>query len=170
MTPTFKGELQLMNWGESSSNGAWVKFWIAPEDLEAFRSLKCRSGKIAGHRMAAVLVEIGEDEKPVEIPKTEHKGGALARLAGIWCQDRRFYDFIRMVYDKEMGGNGDGCGDITPEEVGGIEGYCRHAILVICDIESRAELDSNKEAAEIFHRRIREPFAAALYGKIKNAD
>jgi hypothetical protein len=62
----FNGEMQLMNWGESSANGAWVKFWITPEDLEAFRHLKCKSGKIAGHRVAAVLVEIGDDEQPVQ--------------------------------------------------------------------------------------------------------
>jgi hypothetical protein len=66
LQPVFSGEMQLMNWGESSANGAWVKFWITPEDLEAFRSLKCKSGKIAGHRVAAVLVEIGDDELPVQ--------------------------------------------------------------------------------------------------------
>ncbi|ARK86064.1 hypothetical protein BOC42_00415 [Burkholderia pseudomallei] len=71
--------MQLMNWGESSANGAWVKFWITPEDLEAFRHLKCKSGKIAGHRVAAVLVEIGDDEKPVQRDTTA-KGSNAATV------------------------------------------------------------------------------------------
>jgi hypothetical protein len=75
----FSGEMQLMNWGESSANGAWVKFWITPEDLEAFRHLKCKSGKIAGHRVAAVLVEIGDDEQPVQRDTTA-KGNNAATV------------------------------------------------------------------------------------------
>ena len=68
----FSGEMQLMNWGESSANGSWVKFWINPEDLEHFRHLKTKTGKIAGHRVMAALVEFEDEEGqpgPTAAPK-----------------------------------------------------------------------------------------------------
>ena len=142
----FTGEMQLMNWGESSSNGAWVKFWIAPEDLEAFRHLKCRSGKIAGHRMMAALAEIGDDEQPVAQPKhddQEPKGGALAKLAGMWCADP---DFWRFLASDARNGN--------PQDAE----QAKHNLYRLCGITSRAELDHNPEAAERFHSEIRLPF------------
>lgn len=145
----FTGEMQLMNWGESSSNGAWVKFWIAPEDLEAFRHLKCRSGKIAGHRMMAALAEIGEDEQPVPQerstgPGSESRptGGALAKLAGMWCSDPSFWEWLLHAYGWKCESADDAAALIRQE----------------CNVESRAELDSNTEAQRIFHDRIRIPF------------
>lgn len=178
MTPTFSGEMQLAGWRESHTSGAVVSFWLPDSsDLEVFKGLTARKGNISGHRMMAVLVEIGDDEQPVEQeakkienPITsigegflrEHgKGRELAKLAGMWCANWNggFYAFIRPIYDIEMGGSGDGWGDVTPEVVGGYEQYCRHCILVICRIDSRAELDHNPQAAAIFHEKIRKPFA-----------
>lgn len=148
----FNGEMQLMNWGESSANGAWVKFWITPEDLEAFRHLKCKSGKIAGHRVAAVLVEIGDDERPVQRDNTATgnnaaKGGALARLAAQLCTDAMFWSFIydRFGVSFHAGNELDECAQWMREQ---------------CDIASRAELDSNEAAAEYFHTYIRKPWLA----------
>ena len=63
-----------------------------------------------------------------------------------------------------MGGDGTGYGDVSPRrDFGGDESaYARHCILVLCDIDSRSELDHNAEAAEKFHRLIRLPFAEHL--------
>jgi len=143
----FNGEMQLMNWGESSANGAWVKFWITPEDLEAFRHLKCKSGKIAGHRVAAVLVEIGDDEQPVQRDTTATgnnaaKGGALAVLAGRLCADERFWEFVSDTYGDKIS---------HPDQ-------CAIWVRCQCEIRSRAELDHNEAAAEAFHRIIRGPW------------
>lgn len=145
----FTGEMQLMNWGESSSNGAWVKFWIAPEDLEAFRHLKCRSGKIAGHRMMAALAEIGDDEQPVAQPRdadpgseAQSKGGALAKLAGMFCQQPEFWRFIAEHFGARISNADQAAG----------------AVREICKVDSRAELDGNAEAADVFHSQIRLPY------------
>ena len=129
-----------------------------------FRSLKCRSGKIAGHRLAAVLVEIGDDDQPVaQIEPAKPKGGDLAKLAGIWCNDSQFYQWIRPIYDVELGGNGLGHGDLEiGYDVIGWQGFCRHAILYFCGTYSRAELDNDEEAAERFHRLIRIPYSQWL--------
>ena len=140
MKTTYEGEMQLMNWGESSNSGAWVKFWIPPEGLESFRDLKTKSGKIAGHRVMAVLVEIGDDELPVRreevTPKVKPKGGELARMAGVFCNDEEFREMINVNNSEEA----------------------RSWICLSCEIESRAELDHDPIAANKFHELFRKPF------------
>jgi hypothetical protein len=65
--PTFSGEFQLAGWSESHNGGCKVTFWLADSsDLDAFRAMTVRKGQQAGHRLAAVLVEIGDDEQPVQ--------------------------------------------------------------------------------------------------------
>ena len=151
ITPTFTGEMQLMNWGESSSNGAWVKFWITPEDLEAFRDLKCRSGTIAGHRLMAVLVGIADDETPVQQPHPAEEarpaGGHLAKLAALWCDKQDFWLFLRS----------NGCLCATAHDAAAI-------VRTTCNVESRAQLDHNTAAATIFHEKIRLPFMKWMQG------
>lgn len=65
---TFQGEVQLAGWKETHSSGVTVTFWLPDTaDLDAFRALTVRKGNQAGHRFACVLVEIGDDEQPVQI-------------------------------------------------------------------------------------------------------
>jgi hypothetical protein len=67
----------------------------------------------------------------------EQKGGELAKLAGIFCQQPEFWEF---------------CGGLGSAEA------ARDWILQICDIKSRRELDHNVVAAHIFHQHIRKPY------------
>jgi hypothetical protein len=149
IVPLFHGEMQLMNWGESSANGAWVKFWITPEDLEAFRDLKCRSGKIAGHRMMVAMVEVADDETPVSAPpKAETpKGGALAKLAALWSGQATFHTWLRKI----------GCTCDGPEDAA-------ECIRQTCEVQSRAELDSDPRAAQVFQDKIRGPYMRYMQG------
>ena len=165
ITPMFHSEVQLAGWSESHNGGCKVTFWLAqPSDLDAFRAMTVRKGNTAGQRLACALVEIGDDEQPVQAPATmQQKGGALAQLAGKWCRMPEFASFIRPIYNRAMGGTGFGSGDLSPADYGGdCAAYARHCILVLCDIDSRSELDHNAEAAEKFHRLIRLPFAEHL--------
>lgn len=162
MNPAIQCEFQVMNWGESATSGAWVKFWLNPEDLDAFRAIQCRSGKNAGQRFMGVLVEIGDDEQPVAYQNAttaaqqaetvagntvsspagaKPVGGPLARLAGMLCANPKFQEWA--------------CGS-------GVKSGERAAAWVrdICGIESRADLDHNEAAAETFHKDIRLPFLA----------
>lgn len=68
------------------------------------------------------------------------KGGDLARLAGIWCNDPDFQKWI-MATDALS---------------------ARKKICLKCGITSRAELDHNRQAAQYFHRLIREPYRRYL--------
>lgn len=146
--PTFTGEMQLAGWSETHNGGCKVTFWLPDAaDLDAFRALTVRKGNTAGHRFMAALVEVGDDEQPVQQPTTKDTapaGGALAKLAGMWCSDP---DFWRFLSDRTP--------SITP--VIGPE-TAAQVIRDVCQIESRAELDHKPGSAEMFHAEIRIPF------------
>lgn len=147
LTPTFTGEMQLAGWSESHNGGCKVVFWLpSSEDLDAFRALTVRKGNQSGHRFMAALVEVGDDELPVQpAPQTEQpKGGALAVLAGRLCQDPEFWQFLSAKKPRA-------------EPIASADAAAQ-AIRDICNVDSRAELDHIKEAAEAFHAEIRLPY------------
>jgi hypothetical protein len=159
MTPTFSGEIQLAGWSESHTGGCKVTFWLqSTEDLEPFRALTVRKGNTAGHRFMAALVEIGDDEQPVQpiqqtvkesLTHEKPKGGALAKRAGMWCNDPEFWAWLETDLDNA-------CHSATGAAA------CLYAI---CGIESRAELDNDHVAAEKFHRLIRGPYQKHLIAR-----
>lgn len=69
-------------------------------------------------------------------PKAELKGGELARLAGIFCNDEHFKLWCILTHGKDA----------------------LETIYELCGIQSRVELDHNDKAAEKFHDEIRIPF------------
>jgi hypothetical protein len=80
------------------------------------------------------------EEKPEEKPK----GGPLAKLAGMLCKDDRFLEyFYQHVNPKGYECSEEGAADY---------------IRAICRVDSRAEIDSNGEAALRFHEYIRLPY------------
>lgn len=150
MEPTFSGELQLAGWSESHTGGCKVTFWLSgPDELAAFRTLTVRKGNTAGQRFMAALVEVGDDELPVPPPSVKEsltpetpKGGALAKLAGMWCADKTFQAWLELDPDNA-----------APNESGAT--LCLYAL---CEIESRRELDHDPAAAERFNQLIRGPY------------
>ena len=85
-------------------------------------------------------------DETIEVDKP--KGGQLARLAGMWCSDWKFYDWIESKLECNKGAIS--------------ENDARVYIISKCNIESRAELDNDPEAADKFHRLIREPYSEYL--------
>jgi hypothetical protein len=139
MTPTFSDEVQLAGWSESHTGGAKVTFWLqSSEALDAFRDLTARKGNTAGHRFACVLVEIGEDEQPVQQPRKDTRG-PLCREACDYCERLDFQTWI--AHNAEPS-----------------KDRAKARILSICDITSRKELDTNPAAAEKFIKVIRMGF------------
>ena len=78
------------------------------------------------------------------------KGGALAKLAGIWCNDPEFHDWLWEAASYTGEPNAD---------------LCAATVRNWCGIESRAELDSNPDAAEKFHKFIRGPYQKHLIAR-----
>lgn len=161
----FQGELQLMRWSESSTNGATVTFWVHPDDLESFKLIKVRAGKQAGQRLACVMVEIADDEsatrqpdatpEPTERPRPREYRvtlGDLALLAVRWCKNPDFQEWRLQQSGLTF-------------SYGSREEDCKMFILNRCGLlekhggdASRKQLDTDPDAAALFHQRIRIPF------------
>lgn len=97
--------------------------------------------------LARLTQQAAQEQAQAETIADEQKGGALAKLAGMWCRQADFLLFLESM------GRGTGNGETSDE-------YVRE----ICGIDSRAELDHNPEAARIFNERIRQPYMAWLQG------
>jgi hypothetical protein len=158
VAPAFQGEMMLAGWVENHNSGAKVTFWLPDaEALECFRSMTVKKGNTAGQRFMAVLVEVGDDEKPVgqetepgdpvvytvtgvcadgsEVKSPSDpakKGGTLARDAAMICAAPLFQQFV-------FAHNGE------PGEAGAAL-YLRER----CSVTSRAELDHDRSAARAF--------------------
>lgn len=157
-TTLFSDEVQLAGWSDSHNSGAKVTFWLNdPAKLEAFRGLTERKGKTAGQRLAMVLVEIGDDEQPVEPPRPaepeKEKLGKNCSLAVRWCDDVQFQSWLFRKYNvseqvevhKFMG---------QPTNI-----YAKAIVCKLCGIKTRKDLDpDDTEAANRFQTLIRLPY------------
>lgn len=79
--------------------------------------------------------------------KPEMKGGELAKLAGMWCNDNYFREWVKSQSDLEP------------------DAYIKET----CGIDSKRELDHDEDAAWFFHGDIRKPYAAWLKANGKSA-
>ena len=167
--PSVNLEMMLAGWQESHSGGAKLTFWLPDGDmLEPFKAMTSKKGGTAGQRFMAVLVMLGDDEQPQPIPQKpapaqKPKLGPLAMLAVQLCKNPSFTEWLRPIYCKFMGGDGSSWGDVTPalDFDDSWEQWTRHAVLVLCDIESRRELDTDPLAAVRFDAVIRKPWLEA---------
>jgi hypothetical protein len=135
--PTYSGEVQFAGYSDSSRSGPRVTLRLADRaDLDRF--VGCE-----GKRYMLVLVEIGEDEQPVQAKKASSPDawqelGPLCKWAVMRDDDPMFKAWIPH--------------GVNP----------RDYILEACEIGSRKELDTDPAAASRFHQCVRRPFAAWL--------
>jgi hypothetical protein len=133
LTPVFQGEVQFRRWSDSSTQGVQVTF--ALPDSEALEPLKHKAGK----RFMAVLVEIGDDEQPVQQPPK--KRGPLCIEATDLCKLPDFQQWATLET-----GNEPSASDAAEHQ------------RFICTVESRKEFDTDADAGERFIRLVRIPF------------
>ena len=112
---------------------------ITEEDFDAMRAVD-----LTGSQAEADLtwIDVGQpkqEEKP--------KGGSLAKSAGQMCAELMFQKFLALKYYPDWAGATKG---LSFTEI------AAHVLRHICNVQSRAELDSNKEAAQRFHKLMRE--------------
>lgn len=138
MTPTFQGEVQFRRWSDSSTQGVQVTF--ALPDSEALEPLKGKEGR----RFAAVLVEIGDDEMPVQPRPRKDTRGPLCREACDYCRLPEFWAWVTESCE--------GYGPVNCEDA------ARQWVLDTCQITTRKELDTDSEAAADFLKFVRVPF------------
>ncbi len=76
------------------------------------------------------------------------KGGPLSKLAGMWCEEPDFQKWISSRY-------------VLGEPIRGASGAA-DVIRELCLIDSRAELDHDTRAKELFNNLIRDPYSKRL--------
>ena len=177
---TINAELMLLSWRESSSGGASITLAIDAEGLEVFKALTAAKNGKGGQRFMAAFALLGDDETPQPLPepkkapeaKQPRRAGPTtnpkAKVAVMLCEDPDFRDWLRALYDRQLGGDGTGWGDVHPEIFAGTtaaareKAYAKHCILVITGCkESRRELDTDKMAWTRFVTLIGQPWEAA---------
>lgn len=144
----FEGETQFAGYADSSRGGPRITLRLSDRaDLDKF--IGCE-----GKRYMAVLVEIGDDERPAEDPapaasKTKRERMApLCEWAVMRCAEPQFQQWAFMQPKRMADSSGLG-----------MDEQAKAFILSVCGIESRKELDTNPEAAKRFHERVRLPYA-----------
>lgn len=114
---------------------------------KAFALFGSPGSSVAVARLMADVVQ--QQARKETIERDKPKGGALCKLAGIFCNDENFRSWMRLTYDPLPR---------TAEDAAEI-------IRRVCKIESRSELDHDQAAAELFHRTFRLPYSAWLEGR-----
>jgi len=171
---TIQVETMLLGWSRSHNAGSKITLQINDEDLAHFERMTIRKGKVAGQRLMAVFVEIGDDELPVRQDEPEPERimsevesvAAIARVRGHgkfppgmtglavrWCQDENFHDWLAANFPAEWD-------SATAELAKTWQDRCGVVVKMICGVASRKELDTDEEARAAFNRFIREPYAA----------
>lgn len=135
ITPAFQGEVQFRRWSDSSTQGVQVTF--ALPDSEALEPLKHKAGK----RFMAVLVEIGDDEQPVQQPTAKAKLGPKCIEANNLCRQADFQRWAALRTGEEPS-----------------EGDAASFVKFLCTVDSKKEFDTDAAAGERFIRLIRVPF------------
>lgn len=108
------------------------------EFLERFREID----------MPVALAPLVADFERREPQPEPDKGGALCKLAGMWCRDEEFRRWLASLHEGEM---------FTEEDAA-------EWIRLECDVESRSHLDHDAQAAERFQRSVRLPYMNWLRG------
>lgn len=110
---------------------------IEPGDVAKFHKLVSKVGT------ALALAALKPAHLVRAAPEKEGKGGAMAKLAGIWCNDPEFIAWT-------------GCNDADEAAQ-----WVREAAAV----QSRAEFDNDADAAERFQVRVRGPYMKHCEGR-----
>ena len=149
--PTFAGEVQFRRYSDTSTQGTQIV--LALPDRESLQSFIGLEGK----RFMAVLVQIGDDERPIPPNPAELKPreplGDLCWRAVQWCKEPEFHGWINSVT------HGGVMWHVKTHE------DAREFVCEMCEVASRKELDTNPEAARKFNQLIRGPYQKHLIAR-----
>lgn len=143
----YNDEAMLKGWSDGTT-GWKVTFWIQGAEGHPFIPHE------KGTQFALAAVELDDDQTPVDQVKRErvttakkHRKQGLSNYAALLCRTPEFWDWLMKVK-----GN-------IPAEGEDKTVWAKKWMCYRLDIESRAELDTNKEAISQFHKQIRGPYS-----------
>lgn len=156
---TIQFEAMLLGWSETHNGGAKITLQLADiGDLEPFKRMTIKKGKIAGQLLTCVVVETDGNGDPVPQDAPEPKRGrhgkfpdGLCGLAVRWCEDPDFFRWLRAEFPNIAKNT------LPPNA----------AVLLksVCGISSRKELDADTPGRATFIKYIKEPYAASRKGR-----
>lgn len=117
-----------------TQSGDWkITFTVQAADMD-----QRLTSAAMGTRFQAALVEINDNEMPVEQPKgkLDWREVQPAAQAGIRCAEPRFRDFIAVEY---------GVNTKTAQEAA-------EAVRNICEVNSRSEFSTNQRKRVLWHQ------------------
>jgi hypothetical protein len=133
----FQGEVQLLGWSETNTRGRTITLQLDNStEGHPFATAVSKSGKKSGTRYQIVMVEIGDDERPVE--KTP------SQMAFLLCKDRAFQHFL----------NERSFATVDSED------SARACICEGCGVTSRSQLDTNPAARSAWLQQFYNPWTA----------
>lgn len=158
--PFFSGEMMLAGGGNPLGAGMWVKFWLDEEpDRHPFSGCAGRKGDAPGDLFAAVFVEIDDDDEAINqqkrgrVERVGRRQQSLAQYAALLCTNSLFLQWLSETVRVGSGSN------LVPADWWAREDHAARWMRYVCNIESRADLDRNPEAAQRFHDLVRRPYA-----------
>lgn len=164
-----KGEVYLGCWSDvvvssSGASDAWIKLYLSDSSmLDNIRPHDARGkAKQGGKRYALVMVEIGDDEKPVVQNKPKGHMTHLSNVAGMICEQHA--DEFGKWFKERLPAHYKECRDMFGAQWKEMQPKvkCKHLICHACSISSRAELDTKEDSASEFRVLISEPFQRYL--------
>jgi hypothetical protein len=114
---------------------------------QAFEMFGKRGVPIAIVRLTQEAATQSAQQETIEADKP--KGGFLSQWLALRCKEQGFWDFVEAK----------GYAPVNSEQ------DCNDAVKLFLGIESKAELDNDKEAEARFHSMIRLPYAEWLMGR-----
>ncbi len=149
----FTGEVMFAAWHDTSTQGQTVKFWLDNESTRhPFDGFTARGRTNTGSMFAVILVELGEDDQPVDqtaektIEEAHKPKQALSSQAHLMVTSDLFVQYVRECAVLKSGTK------VTPDVA---KRWVKHKL----SIESLSDLDRDAEKAKVFHEKIRRPFA-----------
>lgn len=148
-TNLYEDEVMLKGWSDGTA-GWKVTFWVESDDAGFHPFMNCSKGDA----FAVALVELNDDNTAVdqdkkarlEDAKRGRKSPRLSNYAAQLCREPLFISYI-----------GDRCGE-QPSSEAHAEEFAGEWMRRTLKIGSRADLDTDREAATRFHKHVREPY------------
>jgi hypothetical protein len=135
-----------------------VSFDFEPSQAQDAFRLFCTPGTqvaIAALRDGSFLEQANKADIPVSPAKIAGpRMGDCCRRAVMWCAEPQFWDWIN-AFDE-------GACIKTADDA-------KSWVCMVCEIDSRKELDTDNEANKAWHRLIREPYRQYLESQQKGA-
>lgn len=116
---------------------------------DAFRLFAAPGTPAAIAALQAGYANHDNTAKPGNSVIEKPKGGPLSKLAGMWCNDPEFWQWL----------------ETDPLNACHSASGAASCVRDICEIESRADLDHDAQAAERFNSLIRGPFSKWLISR-----